>query len=106
MEVALELATAQGQWNLGENNNQWRVMTPAGEHLWSFPAKFDERDVMSAIRMGREFELKAFNIGIDFGKEEQREADQQQIGFLEGRVKSLIAMNEQLSEALDKEIGG
>ncbi len=100
---SLELSEAQGHWKLGEN---WIVTDGEGNELWEFPEGMDERKVMSSIRLGRKFELKAFNLGVDFGKEEQKKIHALLIQDLENRVRSLEAMNVELSNQLEAHIEG
>ncbi len=106
MKISLQLATAQGQWNRGENNNEWKVVDTEGIVLGMLPASFSNTDVMTAIRLGREFELKAFNIGIQYGKEQAAAAARQLDEHRRATISSLRIMNEQLSEQLDKHITG
>jgi hypothetical protein len=106
LNISLDLAFAQGQWVLGEHDNQWRVVNKDGERLWDLPSCLDERGVMSVIRMGREFELKAFNTGIQFGKEKANAIAKTMLSEKDLQIRSLEAMNEELSTHLDRLIGG
>ncbi|MEM7706604.1 MAG: hypothetical protein AAF358_13680 [Pseudomonadota bacterium] len=106
MNVRLELAYATAQWALGSNDDDWVVVSETGEHLWQLPGKLSDREIMSAVRMGREFELKAFNIGIEFGKKQEKELSERRIAHLEGQIRTLEAMNSELSAHLERHIGG
>ncbi len=104
--TTLTLSEAQGHWAFGENNDCWTVTDNQGNKIWTFPKGFNEEMLMSAIRLGREFELAAFNIGIDFGK-----SAQSRIGDIEKRrmaseIASLTIMNGTLSEQLQQQISG
>ena len=105
MMEPLTLSEAQGHWNKGEHDDCWYVTDRHGEKIWQFPQGFDEVKVMSAIRLGREFELKAFNIGIDFGKSEAARIGSIKVAALEGKVRSLEAMNIELSNLLERNHG-
>lgn len=106
VKILLELASAQGHWARDENDNNWIVQDNNGKKLWEFPPGMDEHKCMSAIRLGRKYELEAFNIGIDFGKKEAARMTNIRIKQLEGDIRSLAIMNETLSEQLDQQITG
>lgn len=102
----LPLESAQAQWHIDQHDKQWCVVSKGGEQLWLLPADFTEKDVMCAIRMGREFELKAFNVGIQFGKEAALGVVNARVKQLESQLLSMIEMNKQLSDELDRHISG
>jgi hypothetical protein len=102
MKEKLELASAQGHWAREENNGNWVVQDERGEVLWEFPPGFDEMKVMSAIRLGRDYELKAFNIGIRFGKEKAALMMASILQAKDNQIRSLEAMNIELSNQLDQ----
>ena len=106
MNISLDLAYAQASWVKNENNNDWTIKDKDGNKLWSLPGKLNEKEVMSAIRMGREFELKAFNTGIDFGKQEQKRISNLEITNLEQQISILEGMNIKLSNKLEQHIIG
>ena len=104
MNNKLELATAQASWNLGENGNKWCVKKPDGEILFILNGDFDQKSAMEAIHLGRVFELKAYQSGIEYGRQLQRDMDLDELIKLRSAVEHLGEMNEQLSEQLDRHI--
>ena len=101
MKDTLELSVAQGHWELGSN---WVVQDAQGEVIWEFPAGMDEHTVMSAIRLGRHYELEAFNRGICHGKSIEKKLAKGYIDRLEGQVRALEQMNTNLSMELERHI--
>ena len=106
MKIKLALAFAQGHWARGSNNGNWVVQDESGNVLCELPPGFDEIKVMAAIRMGRRYELEAFNTGIKFGKQKAAEVSRVLLLAKDNQIRSLAAMNEQLSEQLEKQIEG
>jgi hypothetical protein len=106
MDKPLTLSTAYATWVRGENDNQWLAKDKDENEIGRFPAKWNERDCMLAIRFGRKFELEAFNIGIDFGKSEYKRMFDPQVVYLTEQVSALEQMNISLSEKLEKFIIG
>ena len=104
MNIQLELAIAQAGWNYGENEGKWYVKSPEGKILFILEGNFDEVTAMQAIRLGRKYELKAFNIGIEYGKEIQKKKTKNDIAKLENDVLRLAIENKKLSEELEKQI--
>jgi len=102
----LKLSTASANWVMGEHNNQWIVTGAEGEVLGKFPKTWKAGDCMIAIRLGRVYELEAFNRGIDFGKSEGNRILSPIIKKLNADVEELTAMNERLSTQLEKFIIG
>lgn len=101
MNIKLELSDAQASWKFGEN---WTVHTPGGETLFHFKGKHDEKTAMEAIHLGRVFELKAFNIGIEYGKEIQKKSTKNDIAKLEVDNIRLAQENQRLAEQLKRHI--
>lgn len=96
----LELSQARARWQRGDA--EWTITDVEDNELWRLSAYLKEKDVMSAIRMGREFELKAFNIGINFGKDQMQAVVSQK----DKQIKDLEAMNARLNEQLTRHIQG
>jgi hypothetical protein len=98
----LTLSAAYATWVKDENDNEWIVMDKDGNEIGRFPATWDERGCMRAIRLGREFELKAFNLGIVFGKDTTKKAYDPAVLRLNRRIKELETANLSLSTKLEK----
>lgn len=96
----LELSEARAHWVRGDS--EWKITDADENELWRLSAYLKEKDVMSAIRMGRQFELKAFNIGIDFGKDAMASVIQGK----NQQIQALERLNAQLSEQLTRHIQG
>lgn len=101
MKIKLDLSDAQASWKFGE---KWKVHTPKGKTLFEFEGNHDEKTTMEAIHLGREFEIKAFNTGIEYGKDIQKAKTKNDIAKLENDVLRLAVENKRLSELLEKEI--
>ncbi len=104
MEKPLRLSTAYANWVQGDNH--WNIFDTDGNVLGMFPQYFSEREMMQIIRLGREFELEAFNRGIEFGKGEYKRMFDPETRFLKGQVSTLEKMNITLSDKLEKFIIG
>ena len=102
----LTLSTAYATWVRGENDGQWIVRNSGGEPLWELPRTWNEKGCMIAIRLGRKYELEAFNKGIDFGKEKVTKITTPIINKLNRDIEELAAMNDRLSTQLEKFIIG
>ncbi len=106
MDKPLALSTAYATWVRGENNNNWIVRDQSGEQIGEFPRHWKEKDCMTAIRLGRKFELIAFNLGIAFGKQKREESLLPAMGKMREQIAVLEQMNVRLSEKLEKLIIG
>jgi len=73
-----------------------------GENLGTLPSKLTEKEVFSILDVARKFELEAFNVGINFGKQKQQESFSQIRKQLEERLRLAKNENERLADALDK----
>jgi hypothetical protein len=104
-EPNLSLSTAYATWNI-ENSTEWVIRDQDNNELWKFPRSFEEKGCMSAIHMGRKFELEAFNNGISFGKESRDQVYGPKINLLIEQIKVLEQMNVNLSTKLEKFIIG
>ena len=98
----LKLANAYATTVRDQNDNKWLVYSKDGEELGRFPSKWDERDCMTAIRLGREFELEAFNIGIDFGKEKMTKVLLPKLEQLTNQIAFLEEQNLKLSSKIEQ----
>ena len=106
MDKPLSLSTASASWVQDEDDNKWIVKDQDGVKLGEFPRKWKAKDCMIAIRLGRKYELEAFNKGIEFGKAVKETAHKPIIAKLSADIKELAGMNERLSTQLEKFIIG
>jgi len=106
MDKPLSLSTAYASWVLDTDENKWVVRDQEGKELWKFPRDWDESDCMTAIRMGRHFELIAFNEGIKLGKQELLNTVGPVMDNLRNNVTVLEQMNIKLSNKLENFIIG
>ena len=106
MEQPLTLSSAYVTWVLNEDDNKWIVRDQAANKIGEFPSTWKEKDCMIAIRLGRKYELEAFNTGIEFGKETREKSLLPVIEQLTSQVKALEQMNERLSSKLEQLIIG
>ena len=102
----LALSNATANWVMGENEDQWIITGNDSVELWKFPKKWKVEDCMTAIRMGRKYELEAFNRGIEYGKEEARKQILPHVERRDLEMKALMERNELLSSKLLKLISG
>ena len=88
-----ELQTAYAtQLNHLGKAGDWIVYNEDKEELWRFPAHWDEKTVMAAIKLGREFEMKAFNRGVNFQKSKNPQAMKD--------LQKLVANNQEERQAI------
>ena len=104
LEKPLVLSTAYATWVQG--TDFWAVMDQDKNKIGEFPKKWDAKECMIAIRLGRKYEVEAFNIGIDFGKSEYKRVYSPIMDGLKKQVEELMAMNEKLSTQLERHIIG
>jgi len=83
----------KGDWKIEENQTN--------KHIGTLPGRLNHNEVFAILDMARECELEAFQIGIDFGKKEQRILSKVQTDNYENRIRAAIKENERLSDALD-----
>ena len=72
------------------------------EELGQLPANLTEGQVFEIMAFARKYELEAFNIGINFGKEKQREVSKQIINELTAKLQAVHRENERIADAMDK----
>ena len=106
LKQSLTLSAAYATWVLDEDDDKWIVRDKDANKIGEFPAKWKEKDCMTAIKLGRKYELEAFNIGISFGKEAREKSLLPIIEQLNIQVKVLEQMNERLSSKLEQLIIG
>ena len=102
--IPLQTAYFNRQRDVDENN--WRLFDTKDNKLYTLPGKLSPREAMSYLHFARPFELSAFNVGIWFGKTEQKKWDDAIIEKLKKDVEFLANQNIKLSEKLEKWICG
>ena len=102
----LSLSTAQAQWVADENDNQWKVVDENQNVLGFIPAGNTDRGVMQILNLGREFEDKAYKLGIEDGKQAAMAAGRIALTRQKAQIEQLETMNERLSEQLERHIIG
>lgn len=98
------LQTAQGQWVDGKNDNQWVVVDTKGNELARLPACLTDSEAMGVIRFGREFELKAFNEGVEEGLRRGSNASKVHRDHARVRIRELEEQNNTLALQLERHI--
>lgn len=62
------------QLNSGGSKGEWVVKKNiTGDHLYSFAATINDKDMFAVLNFARHFELVAFNSGIKFQKDKNNE---------------------------------
>lgn len=94
------------QHSTKEGKSAWKVQkNKTNEDLYDLPGHFSEKDVFAALHFARDFELIAFNSGIQFMKIEMERK------ILEDREKAMTVIhklesaNNMLANKLAKFIG-
>jgi hypothetical protein len=83
----------KSEWSIEENitNNQLHVL----------PGNLGDKLIFNILNFARKFELIAFNEGIEFGKEKQRESSAKIERELTQKLQIATGENIRLAEALD-----
>ncbi len=105
MEQAIDIQTASAtQLTTEDGKLDWVVNNEKGEKLYKLPKHWNEKDTMAAIHFAREFELIAYNKGIQFGKKIQSNICNSKIQTLEHIRLELMTRNEMLGDELEKQM--
>lgn len=102
----LVLQSAYASWVMAENDGKWVVYDSDGNELGRFPDTWGPKECMIAIRFGREFEKKAFELGKHVGAEERNKHYQGILKQTDSHIRFIEDQNERLSEKLEKMIIG
>lgn len=103
---SLPLSTAYAQWQDNSEREFWVVYDKDGTRLGELPSTLNEKEVMKFIRFGREHELSAFNVGIQFGKQEANKVGTVILQQRDEQMAALRAENERLATQLFEYISG
>jgi len=106
MMEKLVLQTAYATWVMDENDNNWVIRDKDANIILKLGPNWDERKCMAAIRLGREFEKKAFGLGVDTGMEKTKNTMNTIVQNQLNYIQELEAMNTRLSTQLEKFIIG
>ena len=74
----------------------------SSEDLYTLPATISDKDVFIVLRFARQFELVAFNAGIDFQKGKQNALLRDQNIALAAQLEAAVAHSEMLAERVEK----
>jgi len=103
MKNLIEIQTASAtQTSNDDGRSKWIVNNEEGKKLYELPEHWNEKDAMDAIHFTREFELLAFNKGIQQGKKIQNNINNSKIATLEHIKNELMGRNEMLGNELEK----
>lgn len=84
------------------NKTNWKIeANKTNELLGELSNKLDHNEVFEILDFARKYELEAFNIGVDFGKEEYKKAFEKSISDYASKMDLATKENERLSEALE-----
>ena len=84
----------KGDWFVRENVTD--------RDLFTLPSKIQDADIFTIMKFAKEFELKAFNAGINFQKNKHNELFKARIEELGGVVEELTHKNQILADKLNK----
>jgi len=111
-----ELSTAYITQHTGnQGKSAWVVFNQNKEALVELPSHLNEHEAMDILMFARKYELKAFNAGIEYNKSKLhednvkalqecvRELRKENLLLLE-QNELLLAENERIGDALDKEV--
>lgn len=82
-----------GDWKIEENQTN--------KAIGILPSRLNHNEVFSILDIARECELEAFQIGIKFGKEEQKKISEVTLNNYKERMQLAIKENERLASALE-----
>lgn len=83
--------------------SDWKVRkNVTHDEIATLSVDFSDKDIFRILAFSRKFELEAFNIGIDFGKEKQNNTNRQVVSEYKARVQALTNENSRLAEVLDR----
>ena len=83
----------KGEWKIQANITE--------EDLGVLPANLTHTQVFDILNTARKYELEAFNKGIDFGKEQYKNAYDITMNDLQNRLHGATQENERLAEAIE-----
>ena len=104
MNIELTLAHATANWNLGENNGDWCIKDSKGKFLFTLGPNHDMKTAMAELHKVRPFELSAFNLGINYGKDITKKENKTKLAVLEMDNIKLMKANQVLSEQLERHL--
>ena len=91
------------QHTSGHKKTDWKIEANiSNEQLGTLPSRLLEAEVFSIMRFIKKFELEAFNIGIQFGKEKQMQMYDPLLKEYKRKLNLAKNENERLAEVLDR----
>ena len=97
MSDLIPLQAAQITQYPDQPDKTWYVRDNEGNDLGKLPGTLSPKEAMSYQHFARPFELEAFNIGIEFGKQEVTRLYETRLANAKHFHDGLIAENERLS---------
>lgn len=105
MTVSILNSAYAQQLTVEGKKREWVVYDKDINKLWTFPKEWNEKAVMSAIKLGREYETKAFNRGVEYQKSMNPDTIrnlQELVRRYSDEREGMIKRNEMLSNELDR----
>lgn len=100
--VPMANAHATQHTDSGNNKTDWSIQENITDReLAVLPSRLREDEVFSILKIIRQYELEAFNIGIEFGKEQHSQSYKAQFTQLSENLRLARHENERLAEALE-----
>ena len=91
------------QYTDDNKKSDWNVRKNiTNEDLAKLPKEFTEKQVFKIMAFARKFEMMAFNEGIQFGKQKERDSNKSRIENYERTLTLARQENERLAEKLIK----
>jgi len=97
-----------------QNCNMHQLTSNAGKSDWQIrenitdnildvlPNTISDRDIFAIVKFARKFELKAFNVGIDFGKKKGTAPLHDEIRYLKEQLAASIEHSDKLANKLEE----
>lgn len=80
----------------------WFIKNEELENIGDFPSTWSTRDCIAALTVGRKFEIKAYEQGLEDGMERNKKVFEPLLIDYYAQVKALEEMNEKLSSKLEQ----
>lgn len=96
------LQTCQAQWNLGADNDCWKISDEDNNILLMLPPGMELHDVADIRRFAMNHEKMAFDEGMEAGKQAMLAANRAFLKVQADKILVLEHMNEELSSKLQR----
>lgn len=99
--IKLQSAHATQYTNRGKKSD-WKIQENiTNEEMGVLPGILSEAEVFAILDLARKYELNAFNVGIEYGKNQQNKLNYTKLNHLERRIELAREENERLAKILD-----